>query len=279
MNIKAFNLKNNSFNNWDDIFNNPCPVELISFKTGSVDIERKGTINPDHPNAENILDEIITVPVMAHLIKHQKFGNYLLDVGLDKNYFYDEYGGLSVPLKENFHQDKNENIAYHLDQFGINLEMIFLSHLHSDHIAGLREIPNNIPIVVDKSELGHYRPELYGNFLENVEDVYEIDFSKLENIPPMGKCTDLLGDGSLWAMSTPGHTEGHVSFLINGLSGPKLLTMDAAFIQDNIKYRVAPSDYTWDVKMAQRSLDMIIDFLDEFNNVEVLTGHEYPCRD
>jgi N-acyl homoserine lactone hydrolase len=276
MNIKAFNLKNNSSNNWDDIFNNPCPVEIISFKTGSVDIERIGTINPDHPNAVNILDETIEVPIMAHLIKHQKLGNYLLDTGLDKSYFYDGYGGLTEPLREKFNQDKNENIAYQLDSRGINLEMIFLSHLHSDHIAGLRELPSKVPIVVGKSEMDHYHPEQYGNFLENVETVYEIDFSKLANISPMGKCADILGDGSIWAISTPGHTEGHVSFLINGLKGPTLLTMDAAFISDNIKHGVAPSDYTWDVKLAQESLDMLINFLDEYPNVKTVTGHEDP---
>jgi len=55
-----------------------------------------------------------------------------------------------------------------------------------------------------------------------------------------------------------------------------LLTMDAAFINDNIKYGIAPSDYTWNVSMAQKSLDMLINFLNEFNNVKVLAGHEYP---
>jgi len=275
MNIKAFNLENNS-RNWNDIFHNPKPVELYSFKTGSVHIHRRGTINPDHPNAENILDETLNVPIMAHLIKHQKFGYYLLDVGLDKSYFYDKYGGLSVPLKEEFYQAKNENIAYHLDNLKINLKMIFLSHLHSDHIAGLRELPINIPVVVGKGELGHYQPEIYGDFLKGVENVYELDFSKLDSISPMGKCADLLGDGSLWAISTPGHTEGHVSFILNGLNQPTLLTMDAAFINDNIKYGIAPSDYTWNVSMAQKSLDMLINFLNEFNNVKVLAGHEYP---
>ena len=53
----------------------------------------------------------------------------------------------------------------------------------------------------------------------------------------MGPSGDLLGDGSLWAISTPGHTKGHISYLINGLDGPILLTMDASFIRDNLRLK------------------------------------------
>ena len=148
--------------------------------------------------------------------------------------------------------------------------------MHPDHIAGLRDLPVEIPVVVGKGEIEDYEPDLYGNFLGDVKTVYEIDFQDSDTISPFSNCADLLGDGSLWAISTPGHTRGHMSFVVNGLKGPKLLTMDVAFIQENISYGVAPSDYTWDVAEAQRSLDLLNSFIKLFRGIEVITGHELP---
>jgi glyoxylase-like metal-dependent hydrolase (beta-lactamase superfamily II) len=43
--------------------------------------------------------------------------------------------------------------------------------------------------------------------------INEIDFSHATEIPPLGPSVDLLGDGSLWAILTPGHTHGMFLFL------------------------------------------------------------------
>ena len=56
--------------------------------------------------------------------------------------------------------------------------------------------------------------------------------------------------------------------------GPLLLTMDASFIQENLKLGVAPSDYTWNEERAQDTLDKIIEFLNDYPQVRVQTGHE-----
>jgi glyoxylase-like metal-dependent hydrolase (beta-lactamase superfamily II) len=91
---------------------------------------------------------------------------------------------------------------------------------------------------------------------------------------PLGPSVDLLGDGSLWAIHTPGHTPWHVSFLLNGMDGPILLTIDAAFIHENLERGVAPSDYTEDVVKVQETLEKIIEFLKMYRQVRVGTGHE-----
>ena len=44
---------------------------------------------------------------------------------------------------------------------------------------------------------------------------------------PLGPSVDLFGDGSLWAISVPGHTDDDVAYLINGPE-PVLLTGDAS---------------------------------------------------
>jgi N-acyl homoserine lactone hydrolase len=276
MKIKQFRIKNNTKKSWREVFQNPRSVTIESFKTGTVNISRRGTINTEHPQAGYIEDEILNVPIMVHLIHHDELGDYLLDAGLDKLYADDPYGGTKGEFADEFFQEKNENIWFQLDCRKIKLEGVFLSHLHSDHIAGIRELPKNIPYYVGMGEIEQYQPEICGDFLKDVQTLYEIDFSKLEKMPPLGQCADLLGDGSIWAVSTPGHTQGHISYLINGLEGPNFLTMDACFIQENLRLQIAPSDYTWDIKMAQKSLDMITEFLDDYPKVRVICGHECP---
>ncbi len=94
-------------------------------------------------------------------------------------------------------------------------------------------------------------------------------------MPPLGLSADLLGDGSLWAIHTPGHTPWHVSFLVNSMEGHILLAMDAVFVNENLKLGIAPSDYTWDVEKAQETLDKIIEFLRIYPQLKVSPGHEF----
>jgi N-acyl homoserine lactone hydrolase len=275
MNIKQFKVKQNPLESWKEIFQNPRPVTLESFKTGTVKINRRGTINPEHPEAGYIDDEVLNVPIMSHIILHEEMGYFLFDTGLDASYAHDPRGGIKGAFADEFNQVKGENIKHHLDRLNINLSCVFLSHMHPDHIAGVRELPKNIPYIIGKGEIEEYKPEKYGDFLSGVEKIYEIDFSKLEDKPPLGGCADILGDGSIWAVNTPGHSKGHMSFLINSLKGPIFLTMDAAFIMDNLKLKVAPCDFTWNVNMAQESLEQIISFLIDYPDVRVRPGHEF----
>jgi N-acyl homoserine lactone hydrolase len=275
MKIENYPLKRSSYESWETIFQNPAPIDVQTYQTGSVVIDLDGTFNPNHLRSPRI-SGTVEVPILSHFVTHEKLGNFLLDAGLDKSYYRDPYGGVETPQKEEYIQDKNQDILYQLGDNASELNAVFLSHMHPDHMAGMRDLPKKIPVILGKGELEDYEPDLYGDFLEDVETVYEMDFTEFESISPFPKCADLLGDGSLWAISTPGHTRGHISFVVNGLAGPKLLTMDVAFIQENISYGVAPSDYTWNVEEAQRSLDMLINFIKLFRGMEVTAGHALP---
>lgn len=274
MQLLQFPYHNRGIKDWKEVFQHSRPVTLEVFITGTVAINRKGSVNPAHPRAASVEEEELEVPILAYWIHHEKKGDYLLDAGLDASYYGDLYGGLEGSEVDQFHQEKDENIAYHLKARGIRLEGVFFSHLHADHTAGQRELPKDIPYVVAKGEYDDYYPELHGDFLEGLEVLHEIDFSRADEMPPLGPSVDLLGDGSLWAILTPGHTRKHLSFLVNGYGGPIFLTMDAAFIRENLDRGVAPSDYTWDVEMAQETLEKIMEFLRECPEVRVRVGHE-----
>jgi len=274
MKLRDYHFQKNMAHNWMEVFQNPHPVQIQSFKTGTVVINSRGTLNPEHPQAKNVLDEELEVPILAHWVHHEDKGDFLIDTGLDASYTQDPRGRMEGTAVDEFRQNKGENISNFLQKNHINLKMVFLSHLHADHAAGVRELPKHIPYVIPKGEYAEYHPEIHGNFLEGLEELYEIDFLKANRMPPLGLSADLLGDGSLWAIHTPGHTPWHVSFIVNCLEGPILLTIDAVFVNENLKLGVAPSDYTWDVIKAQETLDKIIEFLRMHKQVRVGAGHE-----
>ena len=274
MKIKPFPFEKSDYETWDEVFQNPIPVTMESFKTGVVVINRRGTINPGHPLAPVMADEELEVPILAHWVHHEKYGDFLLDVGLDSSYYLDPCGGLRGTTVDEYQQEKDENIAYHLTKHNINPKMVFLSHLHSDHAAGVRELPKDIRYVTGKGEYSQYQVEVHGDFLEGLNELYEIDYNHAQKMPYLGSSVDLLCDGSLWAISTPGHTPGHSSFILNGWGGPVLLTMDAAFIRENLVLGVAPSDYTWDVLIAQQTLEKILTFLEKYPQIIVSACHE-----
>lgn len=287
MKRKAFDVKKHDFRKWDEVFNKPQQITVKSFITGYVLLNKRGALNPDHPKAGIIEDELIEVPVLAHWIHHEKLGDYLMDAGLDSSYHDDPHGNMKGLLAklfinakifvDEYKQGKNQNIGHYIEENRIKLDGVFFTHLHCDHIAGTRELPKDILYVVSKGEKYHdYKPFFYGDYLKGVNTLYEIDFKDGEDMPILGKCVDIFGDGSLWAVSTPGHTKCHISFLINADKGPILLAGDVCFIKSSFKNGIAPSSYTEEVEVNQESFDKILEFKRVYPQTEVICGHQCP---
>lgn len=124
-----------------------------------------------------------------------------------------------------------------------DVEVVALSHLHNDHVGGLRWFAGRVPVHCQRRELdyglsGHPRPERHGIFRVDFDDP-RIDWR--------------LADGDreiapgLTAVATYGHTPGHQSFVVE-LSPPAterygapgfVLAFDAADLQRNLDEEVA----------------------------------------
>ena len=94
MKREAFEVKKSRFKEWNEVFKNPGPIIVKSFITGHVIINKRGALNPDHPKADNINDEPLKVPILAHWIHHREFGDYLVDAGLDNSYYQNPNGNI-----------------------------------------------------------------------------------------------------------------------------------------------------------------------------------------
>ena len=277
---EIFKLPQQSATNWDEILSNPCDITLETLKTGKLTFLNKFMLNLTHQNAEHIKEEELTVPVYSHLIRHRIYGYYLVDTGLDCSFINDVYGNIQGKRRESLwplksFQEKGQDIASQLSVKNNKLKGIFLTHLHIDHAAGIQELPKTLQIIVGKDEAYHYfGKNLFQDHFKGVETVYEVDFATVNDISPLGPSADIFGDGSFWAISTPGHTKGHVSYIINGRERVVLLTGDACDLKLGFEKCIGPGLGSFSIDLAQKSLVKLISMSKAYPQIQIVFGHE-----
>ncbi len=157
-------------------------------------------------------EQPVRFPVPAYLIERGD-ERILVDTGLHPGAAADaagHYAGAeSLGL---FRLEQEASVA---DQIDVgSLTMIVLTHLHFDHAGGLELIPESVPAVVQRAEWEAGEDD----------DAIARNFYLPRDYAPGGREIvlvdgdhDLLGDGSVELLSTPGHTPGHQSVRIGDL--------------------------------------------------------------
>ena len=268
-----------AYHSWEEILSNPHPITIRTYSTGVMQTTLSAIMNLEHEEAQDIEDASIEIPVNVGIIQHQEFGAYLIDAGLDKSYVHSQHGTIGGLMVESYlgkgSQEPNTHIAAILDQEGIRLEGVFLTHLHQDHTAGIVDLPKDIPYVAGKNErYVNYRFFMQSDHLAGINELQEIDFTDAIDFPPLGKGVDVFGDGSLWAISSSGHSAGHMIFLINGIDEQVLYTGDACNDHYQFETGIGPGYYSSDLDGGQEVLERIILFKERYPEVTLVYGHD-----
>jgi N-acyl homoserine lactone hydrolase len=151
----------------------------------------------------------IRFPVPAYVIETDT-ERILIDTGLhpgacaDASTFYDGSPAMSL-----FSLEIDQPVHEQVD--AATITTIVLTHLHYDHAGGLSLLPSGIPIVVQRREWEASRDPgaIERNFFlprDYTDDEREVILVDGDH--------DLLGDGSVELLLTPGHTPGHQSIRI-----------------------------------------------------------------
>ncbi|WP_303235463.1 MBL fold metallo-hydrolase [Methanosphaera cuniculi] len=279
MNITQHQSKKIQKNSWNNIFDNQrSKIRYIKCITsGYVKLNYSGCINEKFFDENNFINKSFYKPVVSHLLFHEDYGYLLIDAGLDETFTYNPYGSQKgIKLKQvgsKFKQNPNTTVLNYIQDHDIKLSGIFLTHLHIDHIAGLLNLDDNIPIYFSSLEKSmDVKPYYYGEYLKNKKTIKILNLDNFTKMPHLGLCMDIFNDNSLFAIHTPGHTPGHLSYLIN--SDEKILIAgDVFYINESVKYEVAPSDYMNNITIAQKSLEKILNFRKKYNT-KIIAGHE-----
>jgi len=152
------------------------------------------------------MDRQVRFPVPAYLIETAE-ERVLVDTGLhpaaveDAARHYGRPDALAL-----FKLELEESVAAQVDPNTIT--KVVLTHLHFDHAGGLALLPPSVPVFVQRREweAGQDAAAVAKNFF------LPLDYGTVaDRVVLVDGHHDLLGDGSIQLLSTPGHTPGHQS--------------------------------------------------------------------
>jgi N-acyl homoserine lactone hydrolase len=206
--------------------------------------------------------ERIRFPVPAYLIETAE-ERILIDTGLNPAATADPAGFYGRPEAGIFELEVEQDITKQLDVG--TLSKVVLTHVHFDHVGALGLLPASIPIVIQRREWegAHDEATIARNFF------FPRDYATEEReIVLVDGDHDLLGDGSVELLLTPGHTPGHQSVRV----GERLiLGADVTHFAATLEDRRFPS-FADDFAAQDRSASRLCGLRDA--GATVIPGHD-----
>lgn len=221
----------------------------------------------------------VLFPALCALIVHPVRGNILFDTGYSQHFLQ-----ATQPLPERLYRwttpmtlAPEEVLTQQLAQLGIeaaDINYVVISHMHGDHIAGLRDFPN-AKLIISRAEydsassmsrlgglmhgcLFKLLPPDFADRAIFVEDRTSLDLPA--ELAALGVGFDIFGDSSLIAIPLPGHSKGQMGVSFKRNDDRRIfLVADACWSMEALKNNQLP---TWlasrifnNVRQYQRSFE------------------------
>lgn len=222
----------------------------------------------------------VWLPVSVYLIEHPK-GNILIDTGWgDKRankVVKRRFGLLPISYGE---VSTNELIHNQLKKMNCkitDIKYVFLSHLDMDHAEGIELVKEAENIMVSQEELMEsqkvknlYR---YNNKLWKNSNLKHFKFQET-GVGPVGRSFDVFGDKSVELVSTPGHSKGLFTTLIQGQEDFIAIIGDTGYMERSWNNIHLPG-LTVNKNLARKSLKWINE-ISGFNNCKGIFATHDP---
>jgi glyoxylase-like metal-dependent hydrolase (beta-lactamase superfamily II) len=219
------------------------PVRSVNvLTTGTVEIHPQqvvGSLLPSYAWIAGSQRWLPPRPINAYLIEHE-LGLVLFDTGqdlasvTDPAYFPGGVTGWLYGRLARFQLRPADALPARLAEAGhqpSDVDLAILSHLHEDHIGGVGQLPRAQFLVSETEWRSMFRPapELRGILRRHIDrpglPLKTLRFEPIADpaLAPAGGAFDVMGDGSLVLIPTPGHTAGSMSLLVRRVATPPLL--------------------------------------------------------
>jgi len=146
---------------------------------------------------------------------------------------------------------------------------VVLTHSHWDHSVNWVMFPNAC-VLIDSDELAWSLKEPWGT--TPVPELYVRELDRSPQLVRIGAGQQVLP--GLTAHHAPGHTPGHLIFVLEGESRDIIFTGDAAKNRAEILSRSA--DMTYDQTVSRTSIEMIWGLWQHKPGTVVIPGHDVP---
>lgn len=258
-------------------------VEFQAIKVADWEASLAGLLDLDDPKAKaaGLKDRLEPISIYFYLVKHPKYGSFLIDSGMGENFPKGKEGSrVSSIVESQMHFDKlkvYETTKAYLFKNKIDLKGVFFTHLHLDHTLGAYEIDRSIPFYVGPDEVtSKYFINLFvqgstNRLLGDNPNLIQFDFGKNSNEIAI---FDFFGDQSFYVIFVPGHTPGSLAFYIPSKEGGHLVLGDSCHTRWGWKEGVTPGFFTTDRKLNRKSLDFLKGFAATHKLKFVYPGHQ-----
>jgi N-acyl homoserine lactone hydrolase len=181
---------------------------------------------------------LIEAPILAYLIETAN-GRILYDVGCDyekitdpgkRAHYYENPAFPFGPPQMTEEQRLTRRLAT-LGLRPVDIDLVFIGHLHFDHGGGLRDMAHaEIHVHLDEWQAARAGAD---------EAYFADDFAGAYHWRMVGNEYDLVP--GVRAIESPGHTAGHMSLYVELPKGaPIVITGDAADLSENLEQEIAP---------------------------------------
>ncbi|MFZ5441266.1 MAG: MBL fold metallo-hydrolase [Myxococcota bacterium] len=261
----------------------PGPVELETVNSADWEVDRSGLINLGSPTAKDagLVDGAEPIHIFFHVLRHPTQGTFIVDTGVETALRdAPEKSAMSGLVRSAMHMEKLR-VHQPLGEWVAKetLRGVFLTHLHADHIAGMRDVPNDVPVFTGPGEaaassaMNAFVRGTTDKALEGKGKLREWQFEK-DATGAFDGVLDVFGDGSVWALWVPGHTPGSTAYLVRTTRGPVLLTGDASHTRWGWDHHVEPGTFTADAPRGTESFKKLQAFAAAHPELQVRLGHQ-----
>jgi N-acyl homoserine lactone hydrolase len=230
-------------------------------------------------------DQWLRLPVPAFLLEHPSAGPVLIDTGFHSSVAVDpkqNLGRLGTLTFKNIEMDAAQAVPEQLRARDIEpstVETVLMTHLHIDHASGMSEFPGATFLFSKREwEAATSDGQFHGYYRRQFDHAFEyrtldFDVPDCDSFATFGRAYDIFGDGSVRAVYTPGHTHGHMSFVLRLADREALVAADAIYMMrtltdSHLPYRMA------DEHEFRRSLREIQIYAEQTPDALIIPGHD-----
>ena len=263
----------------------PGPVEVETVIGADWEVALSGLVNLDHEKARaaQLKDAPEPIQIYFHVLRHPEHGFFLVDTGVERALGVAEEEAAIQGIVASFMQvDRmkiRQDTASWLARQSSPPAGVFMTHLHLDHVSGLRDVPDATPIYAGPGET---QDRAFTNLvvapnisraLAGKAAIQQWQFEP-EADAPFEAAVDIFGDGFVWALHVPGHTPGSTAYLVRTPEGPVLLVGDASHSAWGWENGVEPGTFSSDQPRSASNLARLRAFVQSHPDIDVRLGHQ-----